>query len=154
MPSVPFRIAEIDHVVLRCTDQPRMLDFYTRILGLNEERRIEQIGLIQLRAGSSMIDLVPAKGAVEQDSRNVEHFCLGVDAPDMNVLSSYLREHSVDVMGPPEMRYGAHGMGLSIYIHDPAGNVVELKQFPLKRNISGNLFLILATLESNPFVCR
>ena len=30
---------------------------------LVEERRIEQIGLIQLRAGRSMIDLVPSEGA-------------------------------------------------------------------------------------------
>ena len=58
----PFRIGEIDHVVLRCRDQDRTLDFYTRVLGLAEERRIAQIGLIQLRAGRSMIDLVPAGG--------------------------------------------------------------------------------------------
>jgi hypothetical protein len=31
---VGLKIAEIDHVVLRCRDQARTLDFYTRILGL------------------------------------------------------------------------------------------------------------------------
>ena len=58
--EIPLKVAELDHVVLRCSDQNRAYDFYTRILGLREERRIEQIGLIQLRAGRSMIDLVPA----------------------------------------------------------------------------------------------
>jgi glyoxylase I family protein len=47
----PFRVAELDHVVLRCHDQPRMIAFYTEVLGLREERRVDQIGLIQLRAG-------------------------------------------------------------------------------------------------------
>jgi len=28
------------------------------------------------------------------------------------------------------MRYGAHGQGLSIYVKDPEGNVIELKQMP------------------------
>ena len=56
----PFRVAELDHVVVRCRDQARSLEFYTRLLGLAEERRLEAIGLIQLRAGASMVDLVPA----------------------------------------------------------------------------------------------
>ncbi|MFZ2062465.1 MAG: VOC family protein [Candidatus Binatus sp.] len=60
--EIPLKVAELDHVVLRCRDQERAYDFYTRVLGLSEERRIAQIGLIQLRAGRSMIDLVPASG--------------------------------------------------------------------------------------------
>lgn len=42
----PIKIAEIDHVVFRCRDQKKMLAFYTDIIGLTEERRIDQIGLI------------------------------------------------------------------------------------------------------------
>ena len=30
------------------------------------------------------------------------------------------------------MRYGARGMGRSIYVRDPEGNVVELKQMPAR----------------------
>ena len=65
--GIPLKVAELDHVVLRCCDQKRALDFYTRVLGLVEERRIDQIGLIQLRAGASMIDLVPATAARADD---------------------------------------------------------------------------------------
>ncbi len=35
------KIAEIDHVVFRCRDQNKMLDFYTRLMGLVEERRLD-----------------------------------------------------------------------------------------------------------------
>ncbi len=126
----PFRVAELDHVVLRCRDRDRAYDFYTRILGLVEERRIDQIGLIQLRAGRSMIDLVPAAHPRSEEALNVDHVCLAIDAPDMNEVARYLREHAVEVIGEPAMRYGAHGAGLSLYARDPEGNVVELKQLP------------------------
>jgi glyoxylase I family protein len=124
-----LKIVEIDHVVLRCRDQARALDFYTRILGLTEERRLERIGLIQLRAGASMLDLVPA-AARDDESRNVEHFCLGVETADLAEAARYLRAHGVEVQGEPQTRYGARGFGLSIYVRDPEGNVVELKQMP------------------------
>src|ERR1700730_7720438 len=123
--DVRLKIHEIDHVVLRCRDQSRMIDFYTRVLGLNEERRIEAIGLTQLRAGASLIDLVPATDPRIESARNLDHFCLGVEIADLNEAVSYLRAKAVEIIGEPAMRYGAHGMGLSIYIRDPEGNVVE-----------------------------
>jgi glyoxylase I family protein len=128
--EIPLKVAELDHVVLRCRDQNRAFDFYTRILGLREERRIEQIGLIQLRAGRSMIDLVPATHPRAEDGLNVDHICLAIEARDLHEVARYLRELSVEVIGEPAMRYGAHGAGLSIYVRDSEGNVVELKQMP------------------------
>lgn len=125
----PFAIAEIDHVVLRCVDQKRALAFYSEILGFKEERRIDSISLIQLRAGQSMIDLVPAN-VRNEDGRNVDHVCLGIRARDLNELARHLRERKVEVIGEPTPRYGARGMGLSIYIRDTEGNLIELKQMP------------------------
>jgi glyoxylase I family protein len=126
----PLRVAELDHVVVRCRDQAGSLDFYTRVLGMTEERRLDAIGLIQLRAGQSMIDLVPADPPPTHEGRNVDHFCLGVDAPDMEALVRWLRAQQVEVLGDPTPRYGARGTGLSVYVLDPDGNVVELKQLP------------------------
>jgi glyoxylase I family protein len=128
--AIPLKVAELDHVVLRCRDQARMLDFYTRVLGLHEERRIAQIGLIQLRAGASMIDLVPAAEPRIESGTNVDHFCLGIETGDLRSTINYLRTNSVEVLGEPATRYGARGMGNSIYVHDPEGNVIELKQMP------------------------
>jgi glyoxylase I family protein len=128
-----FKVAELDHVVLRCVDEKRALDFYTRELGLIEERRLDAIGLIQLRAGSSLVDLVPASHARAEDAPNMDHFCLGIDADDMAAVAASLRARGIDVLGEPAMRYGARGNGLSVYIHDSEGNVVELKQIPQQR---------------------
>ena len=43
---------------------------------------------------------------------------------------NYFRTNSVEVIGEPAMRYGARGTGNSIYVRDPEGNVIELKQMP------------------------
>ena len=88
--AVPFVVEDLDHVVLRCGDQARMLDFYVRVLGLVEERRLEAIGLIQLRAGRSLVDLVPDESSAPRDRPNVDHVCLAVAAPDMEVVVGYL----------------------------------------------------------------
>ena len=130
--SRPFKVAELDHVVLRCVDQKRALDFYTQELGLVEERRLDAIGLIQLRAGQSMVDLVPARNQRDEQALNlnVDHFCLGIETDDIAAVASHLRARGVNVVGEPAQRYGSRGNGLSIYIHDPEGNVIELKQMP------------------------
>src|SRR5713101_10087208 len=119
--EIPLKVAELDHVVLRCRDQARMLDFYTRVLGLNEERRIAQIGLIQLRAGASMIDLVPAAQPRVESGTNVDHFCLGMETDDLRAAMNYLRTNSVEVLGERGMSNGERGMGNSIYVRDPEG---------------------------------
>jgi len=130
----PLRVAELDHVVVRCRDRGKALDFYTRVLGLTEERRLEAIGLVQLRAGASMIDLVPADPPPSAEGRNVDHFCLGIEVDDMQTLVDYLRAEDVEVLGGPMELYGARGMGPSVYVRDPDGNVVELKQMPHARS--------------------
>lgn len=55
----PFRLQQIDHVVLRVHDLAAMQAFYCDVLGCTQERRQDAIGLVQLRAGTSLIDLVP-----------------------------------------------------------------------------------------------
>ena len=125
--AVPFEVEELDHVVLRCHDQDRMLDFYVRILGLTEERRVEAIGLIQLRAGRSLVDLVPDAGGAPREHPNVDHLCLAIATPDLDVVVRYLVTSGVETIGEPMVRYGARGYGPSIYCRDPEGNVVELK---------------------------
>jgi glyoxylase I family protein len=126
----PLMVVELDHVVLRCRQQDRTLDFYSRVLGLKEERRIGQLGLIQLRAGASMVDLVPTVEPRVDTGTNVDHFCLGIETDDLGSVISYLRSNSVEILGEPTIRYGARGMGNSIYVRDPEGNIIELKQTP------------------------
>ncbi len=130
-------IRDIDHVVLRVRDLESMLRFYAGVLGCPVERRQEALGLVQLRAGRSLIDLVPvdsplgkAGGAAPgQEGLNLDHFCLRLDPFDEPAIRAHLQANGVEA-GKTETRYGAQGLGPSIYIHDPEGNVVELKGPP------------------------
>lgn len=103
-----------------------MLDFYVRVLGLVEERRLDAIGLIQLRAGRSLVDLVPDETPAPRNRPNVDHVCLAVAAPDMDAVLAHLIAEGVETLGEPMVRYGARGYRLSIYCRDPEGNVIEL----------------------------
>lgn len=132
--SAPFSIVGIDHVVIRAKSIGAMLDFYQRILGCTMERSIESIGLFQLRAGRSLIDLVDVDGELGRkggaapgpDARNMDHLCIRVDPWDADAIHSYLSEVGIEA-GPVETRNGAEGEGPSIYLDDPEGNMVELK---------------------------
>ena len=123
------RILGIDYAVLRAADMDRARHFYCEILGCAEERRVERIGLVQLRAGRSMIDLIEAARAEDDDgaeARNMDHFALRVETFDEAALGAHLKAHGVEV-GETVERYGAEGSGPSIYIRDSDGNTVELK---------------------------
>ncbi|HSV45363.1 MAG TPA: VOC family protein [Ramlibacter sp.] len=136
MPAA-LAIRDIDHLVLRVRDLPAMLRFYCDALGCSVERRQESIGLVQLRAGTSLIDLVPVDGPLGRkggaapgaEGRNLDHFCLRVDPFDEAAIRTALARHGVEA-GPTEPRFGAQGLGPSIYVNDPEGNVVELKGPP------------------------
>ena len=132
-----IRIREIDHLVLRVIDADRMIAFYRDVLGCSVERSLEDIGLYQLRAGRSLIDIVPVSGelgamggaAPGAEGRNLDHFCLRVDPFEPQAIAAHLRRHNVEP-GPVVSRYGAEGEGPSIYLNDPEGNRVELKGPP------------------------
>ena len=123
-----LRVKGLDHVVLRVADMDRAIAFYEEVLGLHVERRLESIGLVQLRAGGAMIDLVP-RSEDEDDGRNMDHFAVRIEEMDVPALTAHLRQHGIDP-GEVRRRYGAEGYGSSIYITDPDGNTVELKGPP------------------------
>jgi len=139
-----IEIQGIDHVVLRVADMARSLRFYCEVLGCHEERRLADLGLVQLRAGQSLIDLVDVAAplgrqggaAPAHDGRNMDHLALRLAHFEPAALRGHLTLHGVDP-GDIATRYGAEGEGPSMYIKDPDGNVIELKGPPQKPARSG-----------------
>jgi catechol 2,3-dioxygenase-like lactoylglutathione lyase family enzyme len=130
----PINLTRIDHVVLRVVDLDGMIAWYRDVLGCRLERGPDASGLAQLRAGDSLIDLVAADGPLgraagdvpDHRAPNVDHVCLLVDPWDEARIAAQLAKHGVEP-GEVANRYGATGMGPSIYIRDPEGNTIELK---------------------------
>lgn len=135
--TAPFAITGLDHVVLRVRGVDAMVRFYRDVLGCPVEKEQPAFGLIQIRAGGSLIDLVDVDGplglkgggAPDVAARNMDHFCLRIDPWDEAAILAHLVAAGVTV-GETGTRYGAEGYGPSIYISDPEGNVVELKGPP------------------------
>ncbi|WP_374575627.1 VOC family protein [Phenylobacterium sp.] len=132
-PSV-FGLKGLDHVVLRVEDARAVIDFYVQVVGCAVEKVQADVGLFQLRAGRSIIDIIPIDGKLGRvggappgaEGRNLDHFALAVEPFNEAAIRAHLAAHGVEVEESGR-RYGAEGYGPSIYIRDPAGNVVELK---------------------------
>ncbi|WP_066569211.1 VOC family protein [Snodgrassella sp. CFCC 13594] len=132
-----FTILGLDHILLRIEDKDSMLDFYLNVLGCTRERELGNLGLIQLRAGNSLIDLVPIgsplgrsdRGTPLQKHANLDHLCLRIEPFNEDAIRQHFAEYGYDIE-PSAIRYGADGFGASIYVHDPEGNTVELKGPP------------------------
>lgn len=137
MSRIPFQLLQLDHLVLRVRDVAAMQAFYCDVLGCTVERRQDEIGLVQLRAGDSLIDLVGIEGKLGRmggagpgaEGHNLDHLCLRVDPFDRETVVAHLRAHGVPV-GEFGSRYGAQGEGPSQYLRDPEGNGIELKGPP------------------------
>jgi catechol 2,3-dioxygenase-like lactoylglutathione lyase family enzyme len=130
-----IEITGIDHIVLRTSRLEDMLHFYGTILGCAVERELSPaLGLVQLRAGNALIDLVTVDselgraggGPPTDGDNNMDHFCLQISPRPEEEIRRYLAANSIEA-GPFERRYGAQGFGNSLYINDPEGNVVELR---------------------------
>jgi catechol 2,3-dioxygenase-like lactoylglutathione lyase family enzyme len=131
--ALPIQIRDIDHVVYRVVDLAAVAAFWRDVLGAAFEKHQEAIGLYQLRVGTSLVDLVPVDGklgcmggvAPGREGRNVDHVCFRVDPWDEPALLAHLAAHGIEAQ--VTQRYGADGDGPSVYLHDPEGNLIELK---------------------------
>ena len=130
-----IRIRSIDHIVLRTTKLDTMIGFYCDVLGCTVERQLDPaIGLVQLRAGTALIDLVSLDGELGRagggpagiTENNLDHFCLQLEKLSEEEIRGHLARHGIDA-GEFQRRYGAQGFGQSVYIQDPEGNTVELR---------------------------
>lgn len=114
-------VTGIDHVVLRVRDLQGAVAFYSEVLGCPVERRSEGLGLVQLRAGASLIDLVAADGklglaggvAPASTGHNMDHLCLRIASLETESTSAELVSRGIAV-GEEGRRYGASGEGPSI----------------------------------------
>lgn len=131
----PFQVLHLDHVVLRVADSARSVAFYTQALGCTVVKRRDDLGLVHLRAGASMIDLVALDGPLGRkggagpgaEGRNVDHVCLRVEPFDEAALVRHLRAAGAPPLAPATTNFGAEGNGPSLYFRDPDGNTIELK---------------------------
>ncbi|HEX4738982.1 MAG TPA: VOC family protein [Allosphingosinicella sp.] len=126
----PFRLERLDHLLLLVDGLAAAERFYCGVIGCAVKARLPQFAMAELSAGASAVDLVDIsvdEGAwarpVRERGRNIDHFCLATGPWDEQAMRDHLARHDVEIV---EERREAEG--LSFYVRDPSGNVVELRR--------------------------
>ena len=128
-----IRVRSLDHLVLRVRDVDSSLRFYRDVLGCGVEGEPEfrrgDRPFLSLRAGDQLLDLVPdAAYDHGRSDGGLLHFCVTVEGDFTGAVQS-LRDAGVPLIhDQPVVRGGARGNGLSIYVTDPDGYIVEVKE--------------------------
>ena len=130
-----IKVTSLDHFVLRVRDLDASLRFYRDVLGLPiqflDEYRAGTRPFVSARVGEQLIDLVPDPTYNPDEGKRTGgflHCCVEIDGHLQQIIS-WLKARGVAVLeDQPVRRMGARGMGLSIYVTDPDGYVVELKE--------------------------
>lgn len=130
------KITEMDHIVLRNKDVEESLRFYTQVLGLQAERVAEwRAGEVRFPSARINADTIIDFFGTDQDPigkdgvKNQDHFCMVIEPTDMEELKAKFEAMGVEIQAGPGKRWGSHGDGISLYIYDPDGNVVELRHY-------------------------
>jgi catechol 2,3-dioxygenase-like lactoylglutathione lyase family enzyme len=111
----------VHHVSINVADVDAALAFYTDVLGLRarSDRPDFGFGGAWLDAGGQQVHLIEAP----VPPNHGQHFALAVG--DLPAVVDELRGRGLTVSDPVKV-----GAGLQSFVHDPAGNTVELQQPP------------------------
>lgn len=124
-----------DHVNLQCRDIERSIRFYTEVLNLPlcrcDHNTAGEITFVSVQAGPAIVDLMPrpAYTPPPAEQAGMNHFALEIARCDAAQLAADLRAQGVEVYEGPVRRQGARGMGDAVYLRDPDGYGIELKQY-------------------------
>jgi catechol 2,3-dioxygenase-like lactoylglutathione lyase family enzyme len=110
----------VHHVSLNVDDAEVAARFYEDVLGLTRiERPDFGIPGVWLSAGAVQIHLIEIEGHTAPEG---QHFAFQVD--DVDAVQARLVEQDVDATVPSSFP----GAGRQSFLHDPAGNLIELNQ--------------------------
>ncbi|GIW75141.1 MAG: VOC family protein [Phycisphaerae bacterium] len=122
-------ITHTHHVAL-CTPQfPRIVDFYTVVLGLKPVGRFDGRNIVFLQAGSTTIEIIERNEPVHPSRTGWVHFAFEV--PDVDAAYQELLGKGIVFHIPPKL-FPENDPEVKIaFFKDPDGNELELVQ-PIK----------------------
>nr|ELR5135308.1 VOC family protein [Providencia rettgeri] len=123
-------INRLDHLVLTTTHLDACLDFYQRVLKMSvmtfgEQRYALQFGQQKINIHQYGKEFepkahLPVPGALD--------LCFISDIP-LEQVQAHIEQQGVKIVEGPVKRTGAVGPIMSIYLHDPDLNLIEISQY-------------------------
>lgn len=125
-----MNITALDHLVLTVADINRTMDFYTRILGMQEitfgeGRKALLFGCQKINLHQKGAEVLPNAAHAVCGSADL---CLLTDTPLPQVLAE-LQAQGVEAISDIVPRTGAVGAIDSVYLRDPDGNLLEISRY-------------------------
>jgi len=123
-------IDHLDHMVIYAGDLERTLDFYSRVLGMRVERKVNRpsslhFGAQKFNVHTAGREFSPRATRAMAGSAD---FCLIASTPIDDVVA-HLRNCDVTIELGPTERDGATGKIRSVYFRDPDDNLVEVSNY-------------------------
>src|SRR3982074_2549182 len=125
-----MKIDRIDHIVITVFDLERTIDFYSRVMGMEQVtfaggRRAlafgrQKINLHQAGREFEPKALKPTPGSLD--------LCFITETPLADVIAG-LKAHGVAIADGPVAKTGALGPMISVYFRDPDGNLIEVSNY-------------------------
>lgn len=125
-----MKITALDHLVLTVADVKRTVDFYTRVLGMEEvtfgeNRKALLFGRQKINLHQRGAEVLPN---AQHAACGTADLCLLTDTPLEDVLQT-LDRHGVKPISGIVPRTGAVGAIQSVYLRDPDGNLLEISRY-------------------------
>lgn len=125
-----MNITALDHLVLTVADIDRSIDFYTRVLGMQEitfgeGRKALLFGSQKINLHRQGAEIVPHAQTPVCGSADL---CLLTDTPLVQVEQE-LAAYGVALLSGIVPRTGAVGPIDSLYLRDPDGNLLEISRY-------------------------
>ena len=129
----------IDHIVLTSSDLKKTVEFYRNILEMDMKKDfIEEDNSVRysMHFGNQKINIHEVNNIFVPHAKNVKSGTLDVCFISKKKLSYWqnkLLKNNVNLIEGPIERIGATSRIISIYCHDPDGNLIEISNL-LKSN--------------------
>ncbi len=122
----------IDHVVLTSSDLKNTINFYCNILEMKLKKNYileDQSIRYSLHFGSYKINIHELNNIFDPHAKNAKPGALDICFTSNKKVSywkSKLEKYKIQIIDGPVKRIGANSNLISIYCHDPDGNLIEI----------------------------
>lgn len=131
---------QLDHIILMVNDRDASVEFYTRILGLDQEEDREPFSIVRVTPEFTL-QLAPWGTA------GGEHLAFAMSRAEFNAIFARLRAasvpygdsfHTVGNLRGPGDEFGARGSGSSLYFFDPNQHLIEIRHYDEPERSAGS----------------
>ena len=129
-----MRVRRLDHIVLTVSDIAAAERFYHEVFDMPIIADQSDDQVTTLRCGHQLIRLQ----RVDRDALKATHPTVGaadlaiVVGDNMENVHNHMVSYFVDIVAGPVKKLGAEGEMLSLYVHDPDQNLIEVSTYKNK----------------------